>query len=196
MGGCHPIGPHVQRPPYFSQTSALSLVDAFASRRAFVVGVSGEFSGRRVIGRALVLTSRPCQLIGVRSRFEARSWTEERDRGGSPEEQRAARGGTGQQDTQTGAFFPFLFFKCVDASSGRSAHGDSVLRGKLRASRFVETSGTVRKIDWELRCGWGFLWGFWTEKMFQSLQFLPISGQSLPRLLYPPVALKTLGDIT
>lgn len=80
------------------------------------VGVCREFSGPRLIGWWCVLTSRPCQLIGVRSRFEERSWTEERDRGGSPEEQRAASSSgwdrpAGYSDRTV---FPFLFFKALD----------------------------------------------------------------------------------
>ncbi|KAL6116184.1 uncharacterized protein ACO6RY_00859 [Pungitius sinensis] len=50
-----------------------------------------SFSGPQPIGRWWRVTSRPSQLIGVRSRFEERSLTGERDRGGSPEERRAAQ---------------------------------------------------------------------------------------------------------
>lgn len=98
--------------------------------------VRTNFSGVRLIGRLWAFTSRLCQLIGVRSRFEERSRTGERDRGGSPEEQRAARGGTGQPDTQLGPFLHFFFFNGlnVNTEGGHTGLSRGWRGGKLACS--------------------------------------------------------------
>lgn len=73
IGRCNPISHYFQRPPYFSQSPVLSLVDVLSRHRASAVGVSWDFSGSCLIGWSWLLTSRLCQLIGERSRFEERS---------------------------------------------------------------------------------------------------------------------------
>lgn len=88
---------------------------ALIGQRTRVVIVRGHWaspmgvSGSQLIGRWWLVTSRPSQLIGVRSRFEGRSWTGERDRGGSPAERRAEQGGSGQPETQIGPFYISFF---------------------------------------------------------------------------------------
>lgn len=80
MGGFNIIGLSLLHPALIWQKSASLLVDSADrhqwSQRTF-------FPISSLIGRMSVPTSRLCQLIGVRSRFEERSWTEERDRGGT-----------------------------------------------------------------------------------------------------------------
>lgn len=93
----------------------------------------------RTIGRAWMVTSRSCQLIGVRSRFEERSWTEEGE-GRSPE----PRGGTGParipRPDRSSVSFPETI-SLLSVSSEEEAAGTGRRRGGN---------------DWELRCGCGF----------------------------------------
>lgn len=88
-----------------------------------------------------MLTSRPRQLIGERSRFEA-SWAageraseRGRDRGGIPEQRRAARGGTGEPDTQSGPFFCLFLQVKTFTPECQAVRGGSCLGETSRAVR-------------------------------------------------------------
>lgn len=100
-------------------------------------------------------------------RSEKPVWSEELDRrerpGRETREAESDSGGTGPQDTHIGPFSTIVFSKVMPLNVGRDAHIDRL--GRVKLLLLVETSGTVRKkIDWELRCGWGFLRGFCSEK--------------------------------
>lgn len=161
MGGWNTIGYYLQRPPYFSQRSAPSLVRIPDLHRACVVSVSGDFSGSCLIGRLCVLTSRPCQLIGVRSRFEERSSTGERDRGGTSRsiEQRGV-GPDNRIHRLDRFFFYFSVFRGLNTGVPEAQKKAKVLSGlKLNGLRRNLWNCQINT-DWELRCGWGFLCGW------------------------------------
>lgn len=107
------------------------------------MGVGAEFSGPRLIGRPCALTSRSCQLIGVRSRFEERSWTGERDRGGTSRSSEEHGVGPDNRIHRLDRFY-MSFFRALNVNTG-DAKGDSLVWVNLGDSRVVETSGSVRK---------------------------------------------------
>lgn len=94
----------------------------------------------------------------------------------------------------------FFFLSTVSylevLKNNRSAwdtQSDSVVRVNLQrlcvSSKPLELS-EKKKIDWELRCGWGFLWGFCTELMWPK----PTVSTRESGLLYLPMALKIVSS--
>lgn len=137
-------------------------------------------------------------------RSEKPVWREELDRRERPGREPRGAASSAGWDRPTGYsdwtvfyisfFFCCLCFRGLNVNTGvHETHKATVLSGwtcGLRVSSKPLELSEKKKIDWELRCGWGFLWGSCTERCYKNRLFILESGQPGLRLSYVPMALK------